>query len=99
MVSEQAHILSSGCVKYLKSLDISCSMLNSPEFLYKQAKVTLDSLYTGYFDKPCILTLTDHTNKEDMSTLHYFRALHFRSKFFYIKLITLRYLNGDLVSC
>ena len=37
--------MSSGCVKCPESTDLSCSMYNRPNVLYKQAKVTLDSLY------------------------------------------------------
>ncbi len=37
--------LSSGCVKCLESTDMSWSMENRPEVLYKQAKVALDSFY------------------------------------------------------
>ena len=37
------HRLSSGCVKCLESTDMSCSMQNRPEVLYKQAKVALGS--------------------------------------------------------
>ena len=36
--------LSFGCVKSLESTDMSCSIENRPVVLYKQAKVSLDSL-------------------------------------------------------
>ncbi len=50
--------LSSGCVKCLESTDMSCSIRNHPEVLYKQPKVALDS-YAHTLDLVFMSTFND----------------------------------------